>query len=334
MSKTFAICDTDRLYVKNLLQYMNSRQNIPLKLQAFTSVDMLKEYAKKDGIELLLISAEAMDEEIAGLEKIGKIVVLTEDGAVGLKDFPTVNRYQASNNLVREVMQYYETGDLAAAYAAAKLASTRLTGIYSPVKRCGKTALSLALGEAYARTKKVLYINLEDFSGFRSLLGREYKMDISDLLYFYREEKQGIVSRVEETAQRLRNLYYLPPAMCPADLKSVQPEEWKEWFLVLLQSRFELIIVEPGDCINGLEEILSLCNKIYMPFLEDKISLAKIKEYEDYLLMAGWEKLGGRMIRRSMPQMEADKEKGILEYMDSEELKAIAERIVREEEHD
>ena len=228
MNKIFAICDTDRLYVKNLIQYINSRQNIPLKLQAFTSTELLKQYAEQNGIELLLISAEAMDEEIAGLD-IGKIVVLTEDGAIGLKGFPSVNRYQASGNLVQEVMQYYEEGNLAVAYTAAKLASTRLIGIYSPVKRCGKTALSLALGEAYARSRKVLYINLEDFSGFRSLLEREYRMNISDLLYFYREEKQGMSARIEEVAEKLGELYYLPPAMCPADIKSVQPEEWKYW---------------------------------------------------------------------------------------------------------
>lgn len=333
MNKIFAICDTDRLYVKNLIQYINSRQNIPLKLQAFTSTELLKQYAEQNGIELLLISAEAMDEEIAGLD-IGKIVVLTEDGAIGLKGFPSVNRYQASGNLVQEVMQYYEEGNLAVAYTAAKLASTRLIGIYSPVKRCGKTALSLALGEAYARSRKVLYINLEDFSGFRSLLEREYRMNISDLLYFYREEKQGMSARIEEVAEKLGELYYLPPAMCPADIKSVQPEEWKEWFLLLLQSRFEVIIVEPGDCVNGLEEILALCNKIYMPVLEDRISLAKLKEFEDYLLLAGWDGLAGRISKHVMPYREENLDSGLLEYRDCSEIQRMVEDIMRREEHD
>ncbi len=331
MSKIFAVCDTDRLYVKNLIQYINSRQNIPLKLQAFTSTELLKEYAVQNSIELLLISTEAMDEEIAGLS-IGKIVLLTEDGAVGVKGFPTVNRYQASGNLVQEVMQYYGTGNLAVAYAAAKLATTQIIGIYSPIKRCGKTTFALALGEEYAKNKHVLYINLEDFSGFRALFNREYRMDVSDLLYFYREEKQGMLNRVEEIAERLHFLYYLPPAMCPADMKSVQPEEWREWFLLLMQSKYEVIIVEPGECIYGLEEILALCNKIYMPILEDKISLAKLKEYEDYLLLSGWEALNKKI--QKQPMVVDREEKGILEYMESEEMKRIIEKILREEGND
>lgn len=332
MSKIFAVCDTDRLYVKNLIQYINSRQNIPLKLQAFTSTELLKEYAAQNNIELLLISTEAMDEEIAGLS-IGKIVLLTEDGAVGVKGFPTVNRYQASGNLVQEVMQYYGTGNLAVAYAAAKLATTQIIGIYSPIKRCGKTTFALALGEEYAKNKHVLYINLEDFSGFRALFNREYRMDISDLLYFYREEKQGMLNRVEEIAERLHFLYYLPPAMCPADMKSVQPEEWREWFLLLMQSKYEVIIVEPGECIYGLEEMLALCNKIYMPILEDKISLAKLKEYEDYLLLSGWESLNNKIQKQPMV-VDREEEKGILEYMESEEMRRIIEKILREEGND
>lgn len=333
MAKIFAICDLDSHYVKNLIQYINSRQNIPLKLQAFTSPELLKEFARQNSIELLLVSAEALDEEIAGLA-ISKIVVLTEDGAVDLKGFPAVNRYQASGSLVQEVMQYYGTGNLAVAYAAAKLASTRLIGVYSPIKRCGKTSFAMALGEAYARNRKVLYVNLEDFSGFRGLFQREYRMDISDLLYFYREEKQGMLNRIEEVAQRLHSMYYLPPAMCPADLRSVRPEEWREWFLLLLQSSYEIIIIEPGDCINGMEEIFSLCNKIYMPVREDKISQAKLEEYSNYLILAGWECLTSRIQRQLMPQLEEAQDKGILEYMEAEEMRWMTERILREEEHD
>lgn len=333
MAKIFAICDLDSHYVKNLMQYINSRQNIPLKLQAFTSPELLKEFAGQNSIELLLISAEAMDEEIAGLP-VGKIVVLTEDGAVDLKGFPAVNRYQASGSLVQEVMQYYGTGNLAVAYAAAKLASTRLIGIYSPVKRCGKTSFAMALGEAYARNRKVLYVNLEDFSGFRGLFQKEYRMDISDLLYFYREEKQGMLNRIEEVAEHFHSMYYLPPAMCPADLRSVQPEEWREWFLLLLQSSYEVVIVEPGDCINGLEEILALCNKIYMPVKEDKISLAKLEEFDHYLLLAGWESLADRIRRQVMPEPGEAQDAGLLEYSQTEEMRRMAERIFREEEHD
>lgn len=333
MGKIFAICDLDRVYVKNLVQYINNRQSLPLKLQAFTAPELLKEYAAKHEIELLLISAEAMDEEITKLP-IGKIVLLTEDGMIELKGFPTVNRYQASGNLVREVMQHYGAGNMAIAFAAAKLVTTRLIGVYSPIKRCGKTSFALALGEAYAKKHKVLYVNLEDFSGFREMLKRDYRMDISDLIYFYREEKESTIARVEQMAEKFHDVDYLPPAACPADIKAVRAEEWREWFLLLLQSRYDVIIVEPGEFVEGVEEILSLCDKIYVPVLEDTISSAKLTDYENYLILSGWESLKGRMQRQVMPTGNGNAECGVFEYMDSDEMKWLAERLVREEAHD
>lgn len=333
MSKIFAICDTDELYVRNLLKYISHRQKIPMKLQAFTSPELLKEYARQHEIELLLISTEAMDEEIAGLN-IEKMVVLTEDGAVDIKGMPTVNRYQASGSLVQEVLQYCGTGSVETAFAAAKMAATKLIGVYSPVRRCGKTSFALALGEAYARKRKVLYVNLEEFSGFRGLLAKEYPMDVSDLLYFFREEKQGMLTHVEEVAQKLQHIRYLPPAICPADLKAVNPEEWREWFLLLMQSEYEVILVEPGECIHGLEEILGLCSVIYMPFLEDKTAYAKLEEYERYLLLSGWDSLTKKTKKQMMPGLNASQGKGILDYMQEEEVRELAERIVREAEND
>ena len=333
MSKIFAICDLDRLYVKNLMQYINNRQSLPLKLQAFTSTELLKEYAGKHEIELLLISTEAMDEEILKLP-IGRIVLLTEDGMVEVKGFPSVNRYQASGSLVREVMQHYGAGNMTIALAAAKLATTRLIGVYSPIKRCGKTSFALALAESYAKKNKVLYVNLEDFSGFREMLSRDYRMDISDLIYFYREEKDSAIARAEQMAEKLGNIDYLPPAACPADIRAVRTDEWREWLLLLLQSRYDVIIVEPGEFVEGLEEILSLCDKIYVPTLEDKISRAKIADYETYLILSGWESLKGRMKRQIMPTGKGNTEDGVFEYMNSDEMKELAEQLVREETHD
>lgn len=332
MGQIFAICDTDRLYVKNLMQYISSRQSVPLRLQAFTDPELLKAFARVNNVGLLLISLEAMDEEIAELP-IGRIVLLTEDGAIDLKGMPSVNRYQASANLVREVMEHYSTDNLAAAYTAVKLASVQLIGVYSPIRRCGKTALALALGEAYARERRVLYVNLEEYSGFRALMEREYRLDISDLLYFYREEKQGMLKRVEEAAEKQGNLYYLPPAVCPTDLRALSPEEWREWFQLLQQSSFETIIVEPGECINGLEDILSMCHKIYMPTLGDRVSEAKLKDYESCLLLSGWESLKGRIQRQVMPQLSGAAGWGLKEYKEAEEVKRIAEQLIRENGH-
>ena len=71
-----------------------------------------------------------------------------------------------------------------------------------------------------------------------------------------------------------------------------------------------------------------------MPVREDKISQAKLEEYDNYLLLAGWECLTNRIQRQIMPELGEVQDKGIMEYMESEEMKWMTEKILREGDHD
>mgnify|MGYP006877199938 CR=1 FL=1 len=63
-----------------------------------------------------------------------------------------------------------------------------VVGIYSPVNRCFKSSLALTIGQVMAKKESVLYLNLEEYSGFTRLINSEYKADLSDVLYLYRQE--------------------------------------------------------------------------------------------------------------------------------------------------
>ncbi|MDQ9824849.1 hypothetical protein RFZ44_16190, partial [Acinetobacter sp. 163] len=52
--------------------------------------------------------------------------------------------------------------------------TTEILGVYSPVGRCLKTSFALALGQILARERAVLYLNLEEYSGFEELIGKGF----------------------------------------------------------------------------------------------------------------------------------------------------------------
>ena len=58
----------------------------------------------------------------------------------------------------------------------------KVLGVYSPVGRCLKTSFALTMGKLLAQEERVLYLNLEEFSGLSVLMKEEYKSDLSDLL--------------------------------------------------------------------------------------------------------------------------------------------------------
>ena len=189
----FAVCDLEAEYARNFMDYLNQKKNIPFEIQAFTNVSSFVAYAKENPVELLLISAEAMCPEVGELD-IGKIVILTEGSKPDELDrYADVYKYQASSDIVREVMACYgaEKAVLPAQMPVLKK-TTELLGIYSPLGFCGQTSFALALAQILGREKSVLYLNMEEYSGFEELFEKEYPYTLSDLLYFVRQEQAGI----------------------------------------------------------------------------------------------------------------------------------------------
>lgn len=50
-------------------------------------------------------------------------------------------------------------------------------------------------------------------------------------------------------------------------------------------STYDTVILDFGDGVDDLYHMLNLCSKIYMPVINDAVSQAKIKQFENLLLM-------------------------------------------------
>ena len=220
----FAVCDLEASYAYNLMEAIDETQGSSFEVQAFTNVERLIAYAGERHIELLLISAAAMCGELLKLS-IGKIMILSEgEKKKELSEYPCIYKYQASDQLIAEVMNYYAVEAVPAPMAMLKK-KVEIVGIYSPVGRCMKTSLALTYGQLLAREHKVLYLNLEEYAGFETLLEETYEADLTDLLYFARLGSGNLVYRLGSLICHLGALDYIPPAFCPEDLRNISPGE-------------------------------------------------------------------------------------------------------------
>ena len=100
--------------------------------------------------------------------------------------------------------------------------------MYSPVGRTMKTTFALTMGQILAKRKAVLYMNLEEYSGFEYLLEQTYEQTMGDLLYYLRQKVPNWTMRMNRMIQTMNNLDFLPPVFTPGDIQSTTPEEWIE----------------------------------------------------------------------------------------------------------
>ena len=88
--------------------------------------------------------------------------------------------------------------------------------------------------------------------------------------------------RLSAMPAKLEELYYIPPMLMSTDLKEVPFEDWQLLFQTLRrESVYENIVLDMGESIQGLIELLGLCDRIYMPVLEDEISRRRLALFEE-----------------------------------------------------
>ena len=77
---------------------------------------------------------------------------------------------------------------------------------------------------------------------------------------------------------------YIHPMKNEQDLRSVRGEEWIRLLdMVLEKCIYEVIILDLGDAVCGLYEILRKCDRIYTPYIRESAAEAKLEQYEENL---------------------------------------------------
>ena len=299
----FAVCDLEVDYALNFMDYLNQKKNIPFEIQAFTTVDSLIAYGKNIHIELLLISQKAMCRQVQEMD-IGKIVILSEGvHPPELDRYPSVYKYQASSDVVREVMECYGAEkNVAPAVFPVLKKTTEIYGIYSPLGRCLKTSFALTLGQILARDRAVLYLNLEEYSGFEEMMGRGFEQNLSDLLYYVRQDNGNLIYKMNSMIQTINNLDYIPPAKTPEDIRGTSWEDWAKLIQeITLHSNYEIVILDMGGAIDETFQMLDMCKRIYMPVLSDSVSVSKIAQFENLVRIWDYPQILTRTVKVRPP---------------------------------
>lgn len=298
----FAICDLESSYACNFMDYIKAKKRIQFQIQAFTSLEHLISYLKDNPIEILLISDRMMNKELEKFD-IQKIIMISEGEIVWEpEEYPYIYKYQSSERIIEEAMNYYLESETGEGESKILKGPVEIIGIYSPIKRTLKTSFALTMGQILAKEWSTIYINLEEYSGLGQLMNKTYSKNLTDLMYFIRQNKSCSIHRLSGIIQSVNNLDYIPPIMSPIDLKEIKFQEWNYLLTELIsKSIYERIIIDFGESIDGLFDLMEMCKQIYMPVRKDSVSMAKIEQYEKLLELMEKEELMKKTSKIKLP---------------------------------
>ena len=276
-----AVCDRESSYTGQLTRYFDMHRRLPFEVQAFSAPDTLSDFADAHIIDLLLVSSEFIN-DVMEEENIRKVMMLTEeqeDVLAQKSGIACAYKYQSADKLLQKVLEYYESEYSASKESDVKGRETTFYAVYSPIKRCGKTGFSMMLGQAMSEQKRVLYMNFEEYPGFRQLFGN-VEGDSSDLLLYLLQGRAGIYQKLRSLVKTIGRMDYLPPGIGHTDFRSLQWEHWERLLeSIRLEGVYDAVILDLGEMPEVLFQIFAYCRKIYVPKLGDTLSEAKLKEF-------------------------------------------------------
>lgn len=289
----FVICDSETVYAEKLSFILGKKINFPVYVCSFP--EQIEEIEKVFPIEILLLEEKCCGKVRINIAK--RIIYLTQTRD-NMEKGDRIYKYQSVDQILSDLLNIYMGEEDQELLKQSKYRECKIIGIYSPVHRVGKTSFAIALGKALAKEERVLYLNLEEYSGWEDRLCRQSSQTLADLLYYVRQENSKIRTKISMVAGKMEQLEYIAPMKVSEDLKAVTYEEWQTLFKQLLQLRvYKTIIIDFGECVQGLWKLLGMCQKIYMPIIRQQESLAKVNQFEKNADILGYKEVLDKIVQ-------------------------------------
>lgn len=296
-----ALCDSDREYVQQLGQYLRKQSNL-WEIRTYFGIPEFQKDVEK--IAFLAVSESIYDEKRITFPS-EKTIVLCESGLMQWENISYVDKYQSADDICRELIRFHIEHIAKVPIAAiGPLRNTRFLGFYSPIHRCGQTTLAIGVGQYLSRTHPTLYLNFESCAGFGELLPDYRCKDLADVIYFLRTDPGKFTLRMKTLVQKMGELSFFPPVRAGKNLLEITADDWMQLFAQIeTAGEYEYVVLDLGEGIHGLEEVLRLCARVYTPVSRDGRGREKRNLYEMVLQKSGGEDILRKTLWLDIPRM-------------------------------
>lgn len=305
MDKVCVIYDTDEHYAKKLFGAVNSRSGLQFCVQLFTDKEALRRFLQDNKADVI-ITSELNRFDGQDIENCSRIIMLTEEiGNENLADgdgkIVRVYRYQTFDKIFERIL---EASELIHKREQNRL---RIIGIYSFAGAEQKIAFVLNMARLIASRHRLLYINLEEFSGVNRLLGNGTNEDLSDALYYYKQLGRQSAEKICNMIKKTAGIDYIPSTRCAEDLSDITARQLVELIESISEfNSYEIIILDISIFLSLSWKLMEYCDYIYMPVESTRLCADRVSEFEAYFMGLGMEKVIDGIEKIELPECNID----------------------------
>jgi hypothetical protein len=312
--KTIAVCDTEALYVSRFLLAVQGCFRPGIKVLGATNKSSVETL---DGeVDLWLLGEPFWEEKF--LERHREQCVLLSGNFVPetLAEYTTILKYQSKDQILRELFRSEVWNRMIKGERKTEAGGMETAGIYAPDGGSMQMLFSLAYAFRQAESKKVLYVNLQENSGFYHLFAQKTDAHIGDLICLLRQQKTepdlcGYIRQFE-------NVSVLLPLWQGMQGAEVTKEDIQQICGIAAKQRIcELLVIDWGRSIPGFWDVFSACHTRILVTADNSVARAAKKQFLESMHLEA-EDADGRIREFCWPKAIAE----------TREKEALAEELI------
>lgn len=274
------ICDEDVDYLNRLSAYIMKKDSSPFLIKTISDINRLNLEDFNEG--LLLISSSLIREEILALDAHRLIILNESEIKRKYENFIVVNKFQPASAIYEKLLncQMNREDIFCVNNRGDVYKEMKIYGVYSPIKRIGKSRYIKRKCEAYGEKQKILLISMEEFSK-----SDEEGAGLSEVIYFYKQNKFGMVFTMPGIIRKEMYYDYILPVRWVFDLMDMTDKDWVGLLEEIEKENiYDCVWIDFDGMPPGIE-LFEKCEQIYMPYIENAEETMRIKQFEHMLAM-------------------------------------------------
>ena len=301
MRNICVICDREKEYACRLMEYMNMNRTLPFEAVACTSRESLVSYARKNPIDILLVAEGTMEEDIGKIPAVSTIVLNEGLGTKAFSAYRQVSKYQAGDALIREVMDAFAASKHAGLeFGCLEGKNREIIGVFSPGDSGLRLAFALALAHNRSAEKKVLFAEIDRFSGLDGIYDLSCERGLGDLLYYRDQGNSQLMAKLSGMVCERCGFDIIPPPASPDDLFGVPSVSWLALFGEIAEkSIYDTIILDIGI---PSYELMDFCSVVWMPKYADELSSLREEEFMSALSVSRYREAESKIRTVTLPE--------------------------------